>query len=197
MIRLQKVSREDYEPLSLSEVKLHLKVDADADDALISNLIQGARELLEDACSITLIKSTYRIYLDGFQQMIYLPRAPLISVDSVKYLDTDGSEQTLAASRYSIDAVSKPGRIRINDIPGTDADALNAVWVEYQAGYLDSSVEADLQAAVPMVARQAMLLIIGYWYENREDFYTDKYQAPRAARYLMARLKVQDFYSYG
>ena len=70
--------------------------------------------------------------------------------------------------------------------------------VEYVAGYTDADEEdADIiRAAVPERARQAMSLLVANWYQNREDFYTERDQAPRAARLLLRTLKTDHFYTH-
>ena len=103
------------------------------------------------------------MYLDNFPAGGFrIPCAPLVSVQSVKYYDVNNVEQTLVNTEYYVDAISKPGRL----VPATSWPATyvrpNAVSIVLTAGY---GVAAD----VPQVIKQAMLLMIGDMYNNREE----------------------------
>jgi hypothetical protein len=54
------------EPVTRAEAKLHLKVDATADDALIDGLIVAAREWTENYCRRSWVQRTLELRLDCF-----------------------------------------------------------------------------------------------------------------------------------
>ena len=148
------------EPVTLAEAKLHLRVDGTDEDALIGGLISAAREACEDRIEGTVPVTSWKLTLDTFTDAIKLPRGPVASVASVKYLDANGVEQTLSPADYLVDTVSTPGYI----VPAygkewpTTRDQINAVTVDYTAGN-----------ATPTHALKAwMLLAIGEMYANRE-----------------------------
>lgn len=148
------------EPVTLAEAKLHLRVDGTDEDALITAMIAAARETCEDRIEGTIPTTGWKLTLDAFPAVIKVPRGPLVSVQSVKYLDTTGVQQTLSPLDYLMDTVSTPGYI----VPAYDKawpetrDQINAVEVEYTAG-----------GAAPAHAITAwMLLAIGDMYANRE-----------------------------
>ncbi len=58
-----------------------------------------------------------------------------------------------------MDAVD--GLVSILEEPNVELRALNPITVEYAAGYTTGN-------ACPQSIRQAMLLLIGHWYQNRE-----------------------------
>lgn len=157
------------EPVSLDEAKLHLRIDHSEEDALIAGLIGAARRHIEETVlSRALITQTWELYLDRFpaKAIIKLPRPPLQSVESIKYTLEDGSEATFSASNYIVDNVSEPGRIVLKRDASWPADTLipvNGVKVTFAAGY------GDDPADVPDPIKQAMLLLIGDLYENREE----------------------------
>jgi len=155
------------EPVTLTEAKAHLRVDGSADDTLITALIVAARQAAEQITGRALITQTWDLMLDAFEPTIELPMPALQSVTSVKYLDSNGAEQTLASGNYKVDAVSEPGRIIPAyglDWPAT-RDEINSVTVRFVAGY-------GAAAAVPQPIKQWMLLKIGELYENREGTQT-------------------------
>lgn len=79
----------------------------------------------------------WQVTLDRFSDTIRLDRAPLVSVESVKYFDVDGVERTLDPADYIVDKKSKPGFIG----PAPDKAwpctqvRMNAVTVDYTVGY--------------------------------------------------------------
>ena len=106
--------------------------------------------------------------LDAFpgRGAFQLPRSPLITLDSIKYDDEDGIEQTLGASVYGVDSVGEmPARIWLKggeSWPTTYPDALETVRVLFTAGY--GTAGADVPASI----RAALLLLLGNLFENRE-----------------------------
>lgn len=155
----------NVEPVSLTEAKAHLRVDHSNENDLITILIQVAREMAEQITNRSIITQTRVIKLDNFPcfDTLRLTHGPVQSITSVAYVDEDEASQTLAASAYYTDLDSDIARIVVkNSWPGTN-DQPNAVTVTYVAGYGDTSSD------VPQPIKQAMLLILGHLYENRQQ----------------------------
>jgi uncharacterized phiE125 gp8 family phage protein len=163
------------EPVSLDEAKAHLRVDGNYDDGLIGNLITSARKYLDGKDGIlgrALVSQTWELVLDtwptsgcGFAaNAVQIPLPPLTGITSVKYFDTDGNEQTFSSANYTIDAVSEPGWIVLDQGVSWPAllNAANVITIRFTAGY----------ATVPEPISQAILLLIGHWYANRENVLT-------------------------
>jgi len=136
------------EPLLLADVKLHLRVEHNADDALITALIQAAREQAEDYTGRALITQTWALTDDAPTDPLLLPRWPALSIVSV----TDDAVATSAYTSYLGDEAQL---VPTSGWGGT-------VIVTYTAGY------GAAGSAVPAALKQWMLLQIGQWYENRE-----------------------------
>ena len=101
-----------------------------------------------------------------------IPLPPLISVTSIKYFDQSDVEQTWDSAEYVVDTdqdnqgLVYPGR---NYSWPAARDFFKAVHIEYQAGYADSAASpVDEADNVPQEFKQAILLLIGHMYENRE-----------------------------
>lgn len=157
------------EPISLTEAKNHLRVDTTDDDDLITALVTVAREYVETATNRTLINQTRHHYLHDWPSgnVLRLPEVPLVSVTSVQYTDDDNSTSTFGTANYYVDTYGDNGIgcIVLNDGSSWPSDTLretNAVHVTYVAGY------GSVPSAVPRPIRQAMLMAVGHWYENRE-----------------------------
>ncbi len=131
------VSPPTAEPVSLTEAKNHLRVTVADEDDLISLYIKTSRHHVEAYTRRSLIVQSHDWTLDGFENLLRLPRSPLRSVTHIKYLDGNGTEQTLATSVYTVDKASNPGRIALaygQTWPAT-RDTLNAVTVRFKSGY--------------------------------------------------------------
>ena len=156
------------EPVSLDEAKNHLKIDDFTDDdTLITSLITTARQWCEGFQNRAFITQTITVKLDKFpsgSKPIRLPQPPASVVTSITYIDVDGDTQTLAASVYDVDTSSEPARIALaynQSWPSIRGD-INSVTIVFVAGY------GAAAGSVPGPVKQAMLLLIGHFYEHRE-----------------------------
>jgi len=188
------VTAPTVEPVTTAEAKLHLRVDIDADDALIAALIQAAREQVEAVTDRALITQTWAWHADAFPQTdtLELLLPPLQSVTSITYTDADGDVHTFASSNYQVDTASAPGRIVLVSGASWPADTLraaNGVTVTFVAGY------GDAGSAVPASLRAAMKLLVGHWYEHREQVVlgTGAREVPMGATMLMWPYRVVTF----
>ena len=152
--------------VSLEEAKLHVRQDQSADDDLILGLIELAGNYVEETCNLALVNQTWDLFMDAFPGgEIVVPKMPLVSVTGIYYTAEGAVEATFASTNYVVDAYSQPGRIVLDDSaawPGNELVVVNGVRVRFVAGFGTGG------SSVPRMIRQAMLLMIGHWYENRE-----------------------------
>ena len=167
------------EPVTLAEAKSHTRVDISGDDTLITSLITVARNTCEGISNHRFVIQTWDIFLDAFpgEDTLELPKSltPLVSVTHIKYYDENDSATTFSSDDYVVDIYSEPARIKLKDGSSWPSDTLrvmNGVEVRVVVGFGDES-------AVPQEYKQAILLLIGHWYENREQV-TAKRPAGRA-----------------
>lgn len=166
MSALQLVTPPASEPVALSTVKQHLRVEHDADDALIADLITGVRQLAELYTGRAFISQTFRLWRDdGPDEALVLPRPPLLSVTAVRVYDENDGTTTVPSSQYFTDTVSQPGRLvlRAGAVWPTPLRRANGLEVEYVAGYGPSA------GHVPVALRQGMLAHLAYLYEHRGE----------------------------
>lgn len=148
--------------VTLAEAKAHLRVDGSDEDALISGLVRAATAHLDGAKGVLgrcLLTQRWAVSWPEFSDELRLPLAPVASVQAVKYVDVDGVSRTADASSY-VAAITDGAVIQSADWPATD-ERPGAVTVEFTAGYGNA-------AAVPHPIKQAILLLVGHWYANRE-----------------------------
>jgi uncharacterized phiE125 gp8 family phage protein len=157
------------EPVSLIEVKAHLRLTSDDEDALISLLITVAREALERRLERAFIAQGWTLWLDQWpdSHAVALPMRPLRTVTAVRTYSGSHSATTMAPAQYYIDAVSVPGRLIRSisswPLPGRTA---NGVEITFTAGHGEAASE------VPAELRQAILLLVADLFENRDAIAT-------------------------
>jgi uncharacterized phiE125 gp8 family phage protein len=164
------------DPVSLAEAKAHCRATSTDEDGLIAGYILAARQHIETVCNRALITQTLDLFIDrdwpyffDFEwrcnrRLIELPRAPAQSVTSISYVDSAGASQTLATNQYAVDVSTPIGRIEpsYDVVWPTVRNQAKAITVRFVAGYGSSP------GSIPEPIRQAMLLLIGHWYEQRE-----------------------------
>ncbi len=172
------------EPVTIDELKLALHIDQDVEDTLLTALLAAARGALESITGRSFVQTQWVAYFDIWplvgayigacqSREIELPKAPLlaveddseeaeegatIAVESIKYLDADGAEQTLDPASYTVEPSLSPncfGRVWLN--PGVSAPTLGdypgALRVTFNAGYGDAAAVPDeIKAAIKLLA---------------------------------------------
>jgi uncharacterized phiE125 gp8 family phage protein len=167
MANYRQLTQPSTEPLTYAEVKAYLRLNGDSEETFVTSLIVVARQYVESQIWRPLISQTWAFQLD-FNEINMLAKninkEPLISIDSVQYYDANNALQTLSASSYEYDIYSSPPRFRLKTIP-TCYDRMNTLQVNFTCGYANA-------AAVPLPIKQAMYMLIGHYYENRQDVVT-------------------------
>lgn len=165
------VTPPQYEPVTLAEAKEWCRYEGGNDqDLTFVRLIRAMRSYAENLTGRSFVPRTLELRLDCFPgHVINLPYPPLLSVNHVSYLDTNGELQTLAGSpsQFQVDVHSEPGRIWPlygESWPDIRYD-LNAVRIEYIAGYAGRGLIPD-ELKIWMEARISTL------FEQREQLIT-------------------------
>lgn len=155
------------EPVSVIEAKAHLRVSTAADDALIGSLITAAREYVESETRRALVTQVWDLFMDAppAGDEVVLPMPKLRSVESIQFHRADGTSGTVPSLEYFVDGASEPGRVRLvsgASWPSVELRPANGFQVRFEAGYGGAG-------DVPQGIKQAILLLVGTLYENRED----------------------------
>lgn len=174
------------EPVSLPEIKDHLRITSEEEHLLLNGYALAARQLVEMWSRRALITQTLELALECWPNCdrIALPGPPLQAVSWVKYVDSSGVTQTMSAADYVVDTAGQPGGVILGygkSWPSATLRPGPAITVRYTAGYGTAS-------QVPAIYKQAILLIIGHFYENREEVAPGNVrlqQIPLAARMLL------------
>jgi len=164
--------------VSTADLKAHLRVDHNDENAFIEALRDAAIEHVESYCNIRLGDVTAVLYLDGFPWMAEVPVGPVSAVSQINYNDTTSTTATLNSTRYYTDLTRKPARISFIDPPMVADYVHNGVQISLTVGY----AEADVPAAIV----HAIKLMVAHWYENRRQVITSNpYEIPMGVHSLL------------
>jgi uncharacterized phiE125 gp8 family phage protein len=158
------------ELLTLEQVRDHLRLDAcgsppeHPDDALLQALIDAATQELDAADGFlgrALCSQTWELYLDDWNERVFLPFPPLQSVLSVHYQPPEGAEATLHPSLYQVvkGAPSELVPAYGQSWPITK-EKKDAIRIRFVCGY-------GTALDVPAPIKQYALMQITSWYEHR------------------------------
>jgi len=161
------ISAPAEEPVTVSQVKSHLRIDISDDDTLLGLYITAARLIAEDSLKMRLITQTIDITTDVWPGKLYfeLPIYPVQSITSVKYYAEDSTEYTLSSANYVVDVTKRPARIVLKNSytwPSLTLRVANGVIIRAVVGF-------GAAATVDERIKHGIKLIVGEMYENREN----------------------------
>ena len=154
------------EPITTAEGRAHLRQDLRDDDMAIDAAIRAARAYAENYTRRKFITQTVELIQTGFGSgLVSLQTGRIQSIESIEYLDGLAATQVLAASEYQLVRSCQPWAVAPSygkTWPVT-LSYYDSVTITFVAGYGDDPED------VPQDIRQAILLLLGHFYENRSD----------------------------
>jgi uncharacterized phiE125 gp8 family phage protein len=166
-------------PLTLDEVKAHLRMDGTDEDDYITLLLKSAVQQAQNFTNRQIMPATFQLYLDRLPSSVPLPRPPFAEITSFKATDDAGQEVVFEETDYTLTETEHTTIRGIAD-SGWYASCYSDIKITYKAGY----ATAD---AVPEDIKSALLLMIGSMYENREDK-TERF--PKASESMLTPYRV-------
>lgn len=154
------------EVLTLSDLQAQCRLDSVDEAELVKQHLAAAIDKLQRDTLLELRPTRLALKLDRFPcgaRPIELNRCPVVGNVEITYFDTEGDEQSLIEDDdFYTDATSRPGRL--SPVSGTSWPATerrpHAVTIEFDCGFDEG--------AVPATALQALRLLVGHWFVNRE-----------------------------
>lgn len=149
------------EPVSLTEAKAQcMMADDTSQDTFITGLIAPARAYVEKVSTYGLVAGSRVFYFTKWGDFLEIYLRPITSLTSVAYVDEDGANQAyvplapLGAYPFRIFPAANDEFPAIQDG--------STITVTVAAGAIDSASQEYL------IAKRAMLILIGHWFEFRE-----------------------------
>jgi len=153
-------------PITLAEVKAQMRVEHEDDDVIIQRLIEAAVAFVDvqNVLGKAMITQTWAQWMGPTQGIVLLMLGQVQSVTAIKYYDVDGVLQTATLSDFNIFGTST--KTTVSPKNGASWPVAqqreDAIKIEYVIGYGDTSAD------VPQTIRQALMMLVAHWYENRE-----------------------------
>ncbi len=177
-----------FSPVNTEDVQLWIRSNIVSEVGLLQRLIDGAvDQFFNDTQGYVLCSSSWQLNLDnwnyhwnrtgdgfvpyemllvepefvlGHPPQVFIPIAPVTSITSVQYLDTNGNWDELTG--WTADTSTTPCRIILpTNLPMLYAFSLPRIQIQFVAGNAEHNV--------PALASQAVLGLVAHWYTNRES----------------------------
>ncbi|MDR6757212.1 putative phiE125 gp8 family phage protein [Mycoplana sp. BE70] len=150
------------EPITLAEVKAHLRLDGSAEDELLGSLIRTARDHLERETGLALIARPFRLYLDDWpeERVIQIARGPVQAIESVTVYDDVGAPLEVGLIGAVLDGNARPARLLMSALPAPGR-ALNGIEIDFTAGFGEAGTD------VPDTLKRALMIHVAAMYELR------------------------------
>jgi uncharacterized phiE125 gp8 family phage protein len=164
-------------PVSVDDVKTHLRITGEDEDNYLFSLIEAATAYIDGphGIGIALMPQTWEYSLKGLWPSFTIPLYPVQSVDKIEWTDRDGTAQSSTNIRF--DKRTNPCHA-YHDLRATPHEG--SVVVTFTAGF----------ATVPADLRQAILMIVGHLYANAEATSAVKLEnVPMAVDTILARYR--------
>lgn len=150
----------DY-PVSLDELKTHLRLDHSDDDGALAGYLAASVAFIEQWAGVSMLQRTYKSFLDEWPSAVSLPMGPLVSVTHIKTYDDADAATTWDTAEYYVDTVK--GRIfpRADYAFPLPERVANGIEIQWVSGHASAG-------ETPENLRHAILLTAGHYYRNRE-----------------------------
>lgn len=193
------------EPVTLEQLKAHARIDNDYDDTLVAMYGISAREWCEQYLNRAIYTQRWTFSATWappptatplvpqplitfplnwpplVKQPVYLPRAPLVSVEEIRW-GPIYDMQVADPEDYDVNFAVDPGYVAVKPqlLPK----------IPQQSMSIDFTCGNDPLAIMPTNIRHAILVLATHYYENRGDVETD---IPRAVYRLLDPYRLWTF----
>lgn len=160
------------EPISVSEMAHYLSLPETlnyAEESQLAVMIAAARDQAEQCQNRDLVLKQWEMNHDYFWTEEIELRSGLVSVELVKYKDSDGNETTLVENTdYLVDTKKEPGLIMPtygNTWPSFTPWPSSAVTIQFTSGKTSTSV--FWTGGHGQKIKIGMMMLVSEWYNNR------------------------------
>ena len=158
------------------------------------SLIIAARNTIEAAARRVLVTQTWRLAFDAWPTprncsrdiaglasplVLAIPFAQVASASAVRVYDATGMPQVLAPATYMLLGAPNAARLLFATAPPAPGRAIGGIEIDIVAGY-------GAPPDVPQPLRNAVLMLVAWWFERRGDDPDDRIHLPAAIAALVA-----------
>ncbi len=149
------------EPWTLAELKAFLRVEHDADDAVIASLLAAARSQVEALTRRALLLQSWRLSYDAWPRdgRIRLRLGPLRALTAAQVIDSSGAAQPIALDCFVVD-VAEGVIAAVGSLP-QPGRRVAGIALDVELGF--GAAPSD----VPELLRHAVRTLAAHWYDNR------------------------------
>ncbi len=149
-------------PASLSQVKEHLRVETNDEDAYLASLASAATAHVEALSGRLLISQTWRVYVDEMPEnrCVFIPVAPTRSIAAITVYNAAGNAAVLSPGSYVFAAHDEPPTVEF-DTAIPPQDFASGIEIDVVAGY------GETAADVPGQLIRAILVLCAHWHAFR------------------------------
>lgn len=192
-MQLTRIDRDDTRPVSLEAAKRYLRILSNDFDLEVEAALDAAVQTIDldddgfGGLDFPLMRQTWAMELSGFPGVIALPFQRVSEIVSISYFPADGETQTLAPELYHlVKNVRREWRVVLANGGAWPSVAIrpDAVRVEFRAGF-------ETPADIPADLKQAILFLLGHYYENRSAVITGTIaqELPMAVNSILAKYR--------
>ncbi len=148
------------EPITLAELKAHLRLSDASEDALLEGLALAARQMVEAQANLAIMRQSWAYEIDAARIAggydIDLPLAPFVAVDAITAHSAKGAGSPVAPDLYTVQGGNR-GVIQLRQ-PVPNSERLT---IDFTVGW----ASAD---DAPGPLRLAVKQLAAFWFEHRE-----------------------------
>lgn len=170
-----------FEPVTFAELREHLRIEHDEDDAYLIALVSAARQAAEQHIDGIIADREFTYSIDAFAPSIELPLYPVDPASiEIEYTNTAGATQAHATFDYE----QRGQTLHIRPDPGaawpSTQNVKDAVRISFSAGF------AGAHGAIPQNVKHAILMIASTLYDQRRDVTAQTMNlVPMSSQYLL------------
>ncbi len=173
------------EPVTATDAKTFMRIDTDAEDALIDSIISGAREAAEKLMNRVFSPQVLRVSFPFSEESSFneILRSPVNAIDSVEIWNGSAFE---AFTDYFLQPTNGFPKICYTSVPPNFTDVPFNIRIQFQAGY--TTIPNDLVLALKQH--------VAFLYENRGDTPSiGKLSIPKEAEFVYRKYRVVAIYA--
>jgi len=139
-------------PVSVADMKTHLRETSSDMDSLIEGYIEAAVQLFEQRTNKAIMPQTWKLTLQDTEvkEKVTIYKYPILGFSSITYYDADNASQSLTNSQddYISYVDGRPGSLIFDDPPTTYVRD-DAMTITFLAGY--ETIPNDVLLAIKML----------------------------------------------